>query len=155
MSDLTGSRVTDVREMTDEEIITECWHLDNFHTPKQIVLAGSIRLFPSADPEGNGSGSFVGLNRDELIGATYISGRELTSEEFERLGWVEDTHSAPTVLLFEDEDSGERYAVFPVCDPEFNGHGALFGRDGKGAFRLKTHRIPDSEDGSDRTDDSR
>lgn len=149
MSDLEGALVTDVREMTDEEISAEYYHPDNHHTPKQIVLAENIRLFPSADPEGNSSGFFVGLKKDELIGTTYIGGRELSAEEFERLGWRENAHSPPTVLCFEEEDSNEEYAVVPACDPEQNGPGAVFGRDNNEAFRLETRRVTNPEDDSE------
>ena len=145
MNDLVGSRVTDVRDMTDDEIAAEYWRHDNFHTPKQIVLADDIRLFPSVDPEGNGSGAFVGLDKDGLMDATYIGGRELTEKDFEQMEWAKTHHGAPTVLQFENSN-GAKYAVFPACDPEHNGPGAVFGRDGDEAFRFQTHSVPDPDD---------
>lgn len=145
MNDLAGSCVTGVRNMTDDEIAAEYWRHDNFHTPKQIVLSNDIRLFPSADPEGNGSGAFVGLDKDGLVGATYIGGRELTDAEFEQMGWVKTHHGAPTVLQFED-GNGTKYAVFPACDPEHNGPGAVFGRACDEAFRFQTHSVSDPDD---------
>ncbi|EMA56730.1 hypothetical protein C451_00745 [Halococcus thailandensis JCM 13552] len=130
--------------MTDDEIAAEYWCHDNLHTPKQIVLADDVRLFPSADPEGNGSGAFVGLDKDGLMGATYTGGRELADAEFEQMGWLKTHHGAPPVLQFEDRN-GTKYAVFPACDPEHNGPGAVFGRDGDEAFRFQTHSIPESD----------
>lgn len=144
MNDHTGSRVMDIREMTDEEIAAEYWRHDNLHTPKQIVLTNDIRLFPSTDPEGNGSGAFVGLDKDELVGTTYIGSRVLTDTEFEQMGWKKTHQGTPIVLQFNDSTS-TKYAVFPACDPEHNGPGAVFGRDGDEAFRFQTRSVSNGD----------
>lgn len=137
--------------MTVGEMEEELWDHEIHHTPPQIVLNGDIRLFPSADPEGNGTGWFVGLDEDELIGTTFQFGRELSEEEFDRFGWSETIHRPPTVLTFED-DSGRKHEVLPACDPELNGPGAVFGRDGDAAFGFKPDDSNTESDGPEPDD---
>ena len=158
MKDLDGCTVSEVREMSEEEMEAEYWDADYLHAPPQIVLDNGARLFPSMDPEGNGTGWFVGLT-EELVGATFLGARGLSKETAERLGWPETQHRLPVVLRFSHEISGFEdeeglgQEVFPACDPEKNGPGAVFGRDEKSAFRFFPEE-GDEEDGDEEESES-
>ncbi len=55
---LTGQKIKAVRVMTTAEMEEEGW--DTYHeNPIVIVLENGTRLYPMADPEGNGPGCMI------------------------------------------------------------------------------------------------
>lgn len=60
---MVGKKVTEVRHMTAEEAQAEGWEWATqrpFETPVVIVLEGNMKLYASADSEGNGPGQIFG-----------------------------------------------------------------------------------------------
>lgn len=159
MKELEGCEVSEVRVMSEEELETECWDPDLHQAPQQIVLENGTRLFPAMDPEGNGTGWFVGLN-EKLVRATFLGVTELSKEAAERMGWAQTHHRLPVVLQFEHVISGFKgenalsRQIIPACDPEQKGPGAVFGRDKEGAFTFARKNEKGQEDDQDEGEDS-
>lgn len=61
-----GRTITEVREMTEEEIEREGWgrHRGHGATMALVLDDGSV-IYPSMDPEGNGPGCLFGYDPDE------------------------------------------------------------------------------------------
>jgi len=56
---IVGSKIKEIRQMTRAEMENESW--DDYHEqPMVIILDSGVRLYPMADPEGNGPGCMVG-----------------------------------------------------------------------------------------------
>jgi hypothetical protein len=62
MTDLTQKTVTDVRQMTRAEFETEGWHRTHNTRPVVIVFDDGTKIYPAADPEGNGPGALFGID---------------------------------------------------------------------------------------------
>jgi hypothetical protein len=54
-----GHRIVKIRKMTKEEVNSEGWEGASETTPV-IELDNGVKLFPSADEEGNGPGALFG-----------------------------------------------------------------------------------------------
>lgn len=62
---MEGRTITDVRQMTDEEMEENGWHTGSIHAnPPVFELDDGTLIYPSADPEGNGPGAIFGNQPD-------------------------------------------------------------------------------------------
>lgn len=59
--ELIGVKIKEVRAMTKKELDSEGW--DDHHPCQVIVLENGVKLYPSADYEGNGTGALFGDHR--------------------------------------------------------------------------------------------
>ena len=60
---LTGQKIVNVRQITEEEAGVQGWHLGG-SACAVIELENGLKLFPSRDPEGNGPGCLFGEHKD-------------------------------------------------------------------------------------------
>ena len=59
--ELVGSKLTEIRDMTDEELTNEGWDTDRINgKPPALVFDNGVVIYPSRDPEGNGGGMLFG-----------------------------------------------------------------------------------------------
>ena len=59
MDNIIGQRITGIRNLTPDELDKEGWENNPFHGPATgLELENGVFLYPSQDPEGNGSGTF-------------------------------------------------------------------------------------------------
>lgn len=125
---MENSKITDVRDMTDEEYDNQHWPVDNMGRATVIVLEDGTKLFASCDPEGNAPGFLFGIPQDTdgLIGATVEHVYPMNDDALENRGWPTDTPHvpAPPVLYL---STGHK--IYPAADGEANSPGALFGSD--------------------------
>jgi hypothetical protein len=61
MTDLTQNSVTEIRQMTRAEVDAEGWHDVSDTRPTVIVFDDGTKIYPAADPEGNGPGALFGI----------------------------------------------------------------------------------------------
>ena len=57
-----GRTITEVRAMTDEEMLAQGWSRTIHGNPPVLVLDDGTLLFPSKDEEGNGAGALFGTD---------------------------------------------------------------------------------------------
>jgi hypothetical protein len=62
MTDLIQRTVTEVRPMTLDECEAESWHCAPSVRPPVIVFDDDTKIYPTADPEGNGPGALFGVD---------------------------------------------------------------------------------------------
>lgn len=62
----------------------------------------------------------------QIEGKTIIRVREMTKEEIEKEYWQHSPHSTIVIELSDGS------MIYPSCDEEGNGPGALFGKDSSG-----------------------
>ena len=120
-----GSKVVNVRQMTDEEMTAEYW--EGNAPPMVIELEGNVKLFPSVDPEGNYPGYFTG-DIDKIKGETFTGIVPATDREIRKRSWqVDHLHGWPNVLTF------GKLKVFVSGD---RGYGTLFVESPEGTFTI-------------------
>jgi hypothetical protein len=68
---IEGQRIVAVREMTDEELEREGWHTHAGQSTVVLELESGVKLYPAADPEGNGPGALFGIDTDDTAFALY------------------------------------------------------------------------------------
>jgi hypothetical protein len=133
---LVGTVIQSVEQMPDSEMAERGWHTKpaviHLKRPLPYKKHEMLRLFPSADPEGNDGGTIFGVDKG---GAFYVTGEAVDQEalrglvilsvtpmgrqELEEMDWYASPgRSAPTVLGISD---GSR--LFVSRDPEGNGPG--------------------------------
>jgi hypothetical protein len=74
-------------------------------------------------------------NLNELIGRRLVCIRPMTKLERSREGWDPESHSASSVLVFDND-----MAIYASSDDEGNEAGTLFGNDGKQDFYVWTDK---------------
>ena len=56
-----GLKVTEVRMMTNAELMAECWEESWGGFPVMIVFEDGSKIYASSDPEGNDAGCLFGM----------------------------------------------------------------------------------------------
>jgi hypothetical protein len=65
MDEIVGTTIIDTRQMTEDEMLEECWLKDEI--PMVLVLSNGTILYPSADIEGNDAGALFGKTSDGSV----------------------------------------------------------------------------------------
>jgi hypothetical protein len=72
-----------------------------------------------------------------LIGRKIVAVRPMTAAELKGEGWRKNIHGDIFALVLDDGT-----VIYPACDEEGNGPGALFGCDGQARFSVDGPRRP-------------
>lgn len=132
---LVGAVIQLVEKMSDSEMAKRDWHtkpavLTLVH-PLAIKrgMPTTLRIFPSADPEGNDGGMIFGIDKDSAFyvtgeavdqaamrGAAILNVRPMSKKELEDQYWdIGSWEKAPTALVLSDGS-----LLFASTDPEGN-----------------------------------
>lgn len=126
---LQGSKITDVRRLTDDECEKIGVPADNMGNPYCLVLNQGTLLFPASDRAMNSGGGWRGdFNSIKSFKGEKIQSVSPMSDEYmEYLGWQNNVGEKSVVV---ELSSGQ--TLYTASDSEGNGAGLLFEyRDGQ------------------------
>jgi hypothetical protein len=145
---LVGAFIKTVDQMSDGEMSARGWHtkpavltMVNPLSAKKGKPPETLRIFPSADPEGNDGGTIFGVSKEGsfyvfggpddqtlMRGLVILNVRPMSKKELEDQAWdIGSWEKAPTVLVLSDGSF-----IFASTDPEGNGPGIWVVESGAG-----------------------
>jgi hypothetical protein len=120
---LKGSKVSDVRRLTDEECGEIGLPVDSIGNPYCLVLASGSILFPASDRAMNRSGGWGGDTNSigNLKGTEIESVSPMSDDYMQYLDWQNNLGEKSVVLTFSNGSD-----IYTASDPEGNSAGLLF-----------------------------